>query len=78
MYLMPGGGGWMVVVDNNYLDEINRAPDEVLSFEAAIEDVRIRPNASHLHTDDNTFALSIAYSLDLYNGSETIQELLAY
>jgi hypothetical protein len=39
MYIMPGRGKWIVVVDNNYIDEINKAPDEILSFEEAIEDV---------------------------------------
>lgn len=41
MYVMPGRGKWMVVVDSQYIDEINKAPDEVLSFEAAIDDVSV-------------------------------------
>lgn len=39
MALIPARGRWMVIVQGQYIEEINAAPDDVLNFEIAMEEV---------------------------------------
>lgn len=40
MCLVPTYKQWAVVVQGQYIDEVAQAPEDVLSFEVAVEDVR--------------------------------------
>lgn len=40
MCLIPTYKQWIVLVQGQYIDEVARAPEEVLSFEIAVEEVR--------------------------------------
>jgi hypothetical protein len=48
MVMIPARGRWMVLVQGKYIDEINAAPDDVLSFEVAMEEVSFGRSFSFL------------------------------
>ncbi|KAG8752467.1 hypothetical protein FRC14_007003 [Serendipita sp. 396] len=70
MILVPSPERWAVVVRGKYIDELSRAPDDVLSFTEATHDVSI----AVLYWSKNTVSLTQSLRLRYSLGTTTAEE----
>ncbi|CAG7854401.1 Ent-kaurene oxidase; AltName: Full=Cytochrome P450 503A1; AltName: Full=Cytochrome P450-4 [Serendipita indica DSM 11827] len=55
MAMMPNGSRWLLVVRDEFVDEVNRAPDSVLSFASATEETIQIPYTLGAQVADNEY-----------------------